>query len=250
MSGGVRFSASRMFPHSTGCGVRVAVVDTGINAAHSHVQRVAGGVHIRIAADGGASFADQFQDCIGHGTAVAGVIRAYAPNAELYAVKVFEGRLVAHAKAVAEGIRWAARQRMDVINLSLGTWNAAHGDLLRAACAAAQSSEAIIVAAAADGQAGNFFPASLPDVIAVAGDEQLEWGEYQEGDRSCCLRAHPSPRPLPGRPPWRNLHGNSFATAQISGLAARVRQIEPQATPARMLDLLLQPRVCAPARAR
>ena len=97
--------------------MRIAVIDSGIHAAHPHVGGVAGGV--RIAADGTES-AD-FVDMLGHGTAVAAVIREKAPEAELYAVKIFDRKLATDALTLAHAIRWCAAHRMRWINLSLGT---------------------------------------------------------------------------------------------------------------------------------
>ena len=65
---------------STGRKVKVAVIDSGINAHHSHVQRVSGGVGIACDATGSIVFSDDYRDYDGHGTAVAGILRAKAPG--------------------------------------------------------------------------------------------------------------------------------------------------------------------------
>jgi hypothetical protein len=238
MSHDAILQADRVFSDCTGAAVRVAIVDSGINGAHSHVQRVAGGVHIAGHPDGGLGFDSDFRDLLGHGTAVAGILRAYCPDVELYAVRVFERTLTAYAHVIAAAIDWAAEQRMQVINLSLGTGNRDHYELLRAACERAERAGATIIAAA-DSGAGQMFPASLANVIAVCGDERCRWGEYLPSTGGVArFRAHPAPRPLPGRPQQRNLHGHSFAAAHISGLAARIRQARPQATAAELIAML------------
>ena len=73
----------------TGRGVRVAVIDSGVNATHPHVGEVAGGIAID---EQGVERAD-YLDRLGHGTAVTAAIREKAPDAELFAVKVFDRSL-------------------------------------------------------------------------------------------------------------------------------------------------------------
>src|SRR5581483_5260893 len=77
-------------------GMRVAVIDSGIYADHPHINGVAGGVAI----DGeGREHAD-FTDRLGHGTAVAAAIRDQAPEAELFAVKIFDRQLSSNIGAL------------------------------------------------------------------------------------------------------------------------------------------------------
>jgi subtilisin family serine protease len=95
----------------TGRGVRVAILDSGINPAHPHVAGVAGGV--AITADGEST---NYLDIIGHGTAVAGAIREKALDAELYAVKVFDRSLRTNADTIVRALDWAIEQEMHVVN--------------------------------------------------------------------------------------------------------------------------------------
>ena len=101
--------------------MKVAVIDSGIHPGHPHVGVVAGGVGVT---DSG--FTSDIVDRIGHGTAVAGAIREKAPEAELYAVKVFDRRLSTNIERILRALEWCLDQRMDVINLSLGTTNPTH----------------------------------------------------------------------------------------------------------------------------
>ena len=76
--------------------VRVAVIDSGVHAAHPHVQGVSGGVGI----DSTGRAHDDYVDRLGHGTAVTAVIREKAPSAEILAVKVFDRELAATGMAL------------------------------------------------------------------------------------------------------------------------------------------------------
>ena len=67
----------------------VAVVDSGVNVPHPHLPAVAGGT----AFDVEGRQHDDYTDRLGHGTAVASAIHEKAPDADIYAVKVFDDRL-------------------------------------------------------------------------------------------------------------------------------------------------------------
>jgi|TARA_B100000315_G_scaffold57573_1_gene51848 subtilisin family serine protease len=198
--------------------VRVAVVDSGVHAEHPHVGGVAGGVGI--AADG-AEHPD-FVDRLGHGTAVTAAIREKAPASEIFTVKVFDRELSSSVEALVAAIDWAARNGARVVNLSLGTANAAHADALHSAVRQAAERGAVVVAAAADG-ATRWLPGSLPGVVPVAVDwdcprEAYRWGRR---DGAVIFAASGFPRPIPGVPPSRNLQGTSFAVANLTGCLVR-----------------------------
>src|SRR5262245_54398485 len=131
------------FETATGRGVRVAVIDSGVFAAHPHVNGVAGGVAI---GDGGVERAD-YTDRLGHGTAVAAAIRDQAPGAEIYAVKVFDRSLATSIASLLAAVVWAARQGMHIANLSLGTPKPEHAAALRAAVDAAAAAGTLVVSA-------------------------------------------------------------------------------------------------------
>jgi hypothetical protein len=196
-------------------------------------------VHVQWRDDGSIAFAPDYRDLLGHGTAVAGVIRAKAPEAELYAVRVFDRELRTHAVVVAAAIRWAVEQGMNVVNISLGTEREENRELLREACEEA-SQRGVILVAASEGSEREWFPATFANVIAVAGDERCAWDEYFScPDEPVLFRAHPSPRPLPGRPQSRNLRGHSFAAAHITASVARVLGDNPQARQEEIVQLLI-----------
>ena len=72
---------------ATGEGVRVALIDSGINAGHPHVGGVAGGVGLHRTADA-IKEQPEFSDVNGHGTACAGVVRWMAASADIFSVRV------------------------------------------------------------------------------------------------------------------------------------------------------------------
>lgn len=202
----------------TGRGVRVGVVDSGIHAAHPHIRGIAGGAAI---GDDGATSRDVI-DRLGHGTAVAAAIREKAPDAALLAIKVFDRSLATTGSTLAAAIRWAATQRVALVNLSLGTTNRDHEPALASAIADARAANAIVVAAAPqDGL--DWLPGGLAGVVGV----ELDWACPREAcdvhllpDGGVRLAASGFPRPIPGVPPAENLKGASFAVANATGLLA------------------------------
>ena len=225
---------------ATGAGVRVALIDSGINARHSHVGFLAGGVAFSVTADGLVQEHDDYTDRIGHGTALAGILRAKAPQVELYAVKIFTDRLAASITIFEAALRWAVKQRMNIINLSLGTANADHRDRLSEVVAQANAASALLVASSPPGRM-DVFPAALPGVIGVAGDDNCGWSEHRYiADDPISFRAHPCPRPLPGPAQARNFRGHSFASAHLSALLALLVEHYPHLTVSKAQEYLQQ----------
>jgi Subtilase family len=187
--------------------VKIAIIDSGIHPGHPHVGEIAGGVEITIAGEGSDAV-----DRLGHGTAVAGAIREKAPDAELYAVKVFDRRLTANIGVILRALAWCRDHKMDLVNLSLGTENPAH----RESFLRVLGDDLLVVSAA------SALPGSLPEVIGVAPDPDCPRDAFRYHDG--VFRASPYPRPIPGVPVARNLQGASFAVANMTGLIARALQ--------------------------
>jgi subtilisin family serine protease len=176
--------------------MKIAVVDSGIHAGHPHVGSVAGGV---------AMVGDDLTDRLGHGTAVAGAIREKAPDAGLYAVKIFDRRLSANIDTIIRALEWCVEQRMDIVNLSVGTANPDHRERVERVLTGG-----LMVVSVAGG---------IPWTIAVAADADCPRDVFRYRDG--VFYASPYPRPIPGVPPERNLHGDSFAAANMTGFVAQ-----------------------------
>jgi subtilisin family serine protease len=206
--------------------VRVAIIDSGVHADHPHVGGVTGGIGI---SEDGRTHHD-YVDRLGHGTAVAAVIREKAPGAEIFCIKVFDRELAATGQALVSAIEHALDTGAQIINLSLGTANADHEvSLTRAIDKCVHAG--VIVVAAGEQDGVRWLPGALPGVWSVL----LDWSIPRE-DCRVTLRAgstpvcHASgyPRPIPGVPPDRNLKGLSFAVANVSGLVAAALLVAPQ----------------------
>jgi hypothetical protein len=175
--------------------VRVGIIDSGVNPAHPHVGEVAGGV---------AFGSPVYLDYLGHGTAVAGAIREKAPDAELYAVKVFDRTLSTSVDTLVRALEWCLEHEMDVINLSLGTVKPERLEpLLARATALVVSTRNLAVS------------------IPVDLDQACPRDAYRYDNGVFYSSGYA--RPIPGVPPDHNLNGISFAVANMTGFVARAR---------------------------
>jgi serine protease len=158
---------------SSGEGITVAVLDTGIDESHPDlVANLLPGFDF-------INHTTQVQDLSGHGTHVAGLVGANgqvtgaAPAAKLLPVRVLEGTGGGSVFTVVQGLLFAANllpeqpnpYKADIINLSLGTES--YSQLLADAVARVQAADVIVVAATGNSGGAVAFPAALPGVIAV-----------------------------------------------------------------------------------
>lgn len=216
MTGSVALSLAT-FAGRTGRGVRIAVVDSGIHAAHPHV----GGVSSGVAIDGAEHTHSDTSDRLGHGTAVAAAIREKAPDAVLIPVKVFDRSLATTAEVLAAAIRWSAAQGVALVNLSLGTSEITHRPVLEQAIDDAVRHGSVVVAAAPQNGIV-WLPGALSRVVAVEAD----WACARDAfvvtitASGAVVRASGFPRPIPGVETARNFKGASFAVANATGLLA------------------------------
>ncbi len=173
-----RVHAPAAWPVTEGKGVKVAVIDTGIDASHPELSgKVDGGYSAITKTENPADY----QDDNGHGSHVAGTIAAkrdgkgvvgVAPQARLYAVKVLDADGSGNLSDVVDGIVWAAKNHMDVANMSLGA--PVDSEAMKRAVRFARGSGVVIVAAAGNTGGSVGFPGAYEDVIAVAASDSTD----------------------------------------------------------------------------
>jgi subtilisin family serine protease len=191
--------------------VRIGILDSGVCGTHSHVGKIVDG--ITITADGVAA---GYEDNLGHGTAVASIIHHLNPDADLVAVKIFDGKLATSLGAVIRAIDWCLDHDIQIINLSLGTLNPEYRSAFENAVERTQAAGAVIVSAL-EMSGDPALPGSLAGVIGVVeGEENQVCHRYGKP----VYMAPPYPRDIPGVPRERNVKGVSFAVARVSAKVA------------------------------
>jgi subtilisin family serine protease len=218
---------------STGKGIKVCIVDSGIEADHPALAgAVRGGVAVERGPDGPVLREGLHDDLFGHATACAGIIHSLAPEAELYSARVLGPNLKGGGDALVAGVRWAVEQRMDVINLSLSTRKQEYADMLHDLTDEAYFQGAVMVASA-NNMPVYSYPWLFSSVISVA--------SHAEND-PYTFYYNPAP-PVEFTAPGVDLElawsghstavgtGNSYATPHISGIVALIKAKHPQLTP-------------------
>ncbi len=209
------------FSRATGQGLKIAVIDSGVNARHPHIITAPQGCAVFCPQEEDRS--NSWDDTLGHGTAVTAAIQEKAPGAEYYALKVFGTSLRTTSMRLIEALQWTLNHDMDIVNLSLGTPNFDFQPDLENLVRRAAESGVLFVSARLAGTRP-VLPGVLPGVIGVELDWELPRERYRIGETEGgvpCYWASGYPRSLPGMSPARNLNGISFAVANMTGFVAR-----------------------------
>ncbi|GAB4579311.1 MAG: hypothetical protein Fur0022_20490 [Anaerolineales bacterium] len=229
---------------SRGQGIKVAVIDSGIEHDHPALKGfVQGGVaieydptaedHIRYTPEPAP------QDIFGHGTACAAIIHALAPEAELYSVRVLGRDGKGRSLQFAAGIDWAVENGMDVINMSLSSSSEEYYALFHQLADEAFFRGVALVSAVNNVPAPSY-PSLYSSVISVAAHDQQDPFTYYYNP------APPVEFGAPGidvKVAWTNKSyitstGNSFAAPHIAGIVALIRAKHPELTPFQIKTVL------------
>ena len=228
---------------ATGAGVRVAVVDSGIEVDHPALDDCVdtdAGVAMHLGADGDVIVTDgPHRDDFGHGTACAGIIHGLAPEARITSVKVLGSGLSGKAAVFLRGLAWCVEQDFDIINLSLGTTREDWALPFYEVCDRAYFSGALVVTAAS-----NVTRPSWPSLIASVTSVASNLSDSPE-------RFHYNPDPpteflahgVNVDVAWRGGEritgtGNSYAAPHIAGMAARIKSKHPDLRPFQLKTVL------------
>ncbi len=253
----------------TGQGITVAVVDSGVDINHPdlndniwlNVGEVAGnGID-----DDGNGYVDDIRgwdfvdsdndpmDLSDHGTHVAGTIAAenngfgvtgVAYNARIMPVRVLDAEGYGSWSAIAEGVRYAARNGADVINLSLGG-SGFSSELATAVEYATQQGAVVVIASGNESESQPTFPANLAErwgiaVGAVNRNNQVASFSNLAGASPLSYVVAPGANVYSTTPnnTYSNFNGTSMATPHVAGVAALIMSANPNLTPAQVVSLL------------
>jgi subtilisin family serine protease len=236
-----RIEADLVWDRTTGLGVKVAVVDTGIDLDHPDlINNIKGNVNCINPRKSG-------DDDNGHGTHVAGIIGAVnnqigvigvGPEISLYAVKVLDKNGKGWLSDLIEGLEWCINNKMDIVNMSLGSSsdNQSFHDAIR------KVYEAGIIQVAAAGNNGLTdgsidYPAKYPETIAVSAVGQNSDGSLYPANFSSYGQEIDLTAPgvsikstyINGN--YKTFDGTSMATPHVSGVAALTISVKGRMSP-------------------
>jgi hypothetical protein len=228
--GAKRIGAGIVHGYNKGTGVKVAIIDTGIDYTHPDLNANYNGGYDFVNTD-----TDPMDDH-GHGTHVAGTVAAedndvgvvgVAPEAALYALKVLDETGSGYWSDVIAAIQWSVDNGMQVINMSLGGTGTSD---VEAACQAAYDAGVLLVAAAGNsgnppGRGDNISdPAAYESVIAVAAtdqtDERASWSSTGDALELSAPGVDINSTLLGGG--YGEKSGTSMASPHVAGTAALV----------------------------
>ena len=222
------------FGGSDGGGVRVAIIDSGVERTHPAVGgRLVASVTVDVDGDE-ATISDDpgGLDVVGHGTACAGIVHSIAPAAELVSVRVLGPNNRAKGMAFAAAIEWVVGERIGVANLSLSSRSEPLAALFHELADRAYFANTLLVCAA-NNAPGPSYPSLFASVVSVAAHDvgdpavwfynpapPVEFGAYGV-DVDVAWRGGARIRAT----------GNSFAAPHLAGYAALIRSRHPAASP-------------------
>jgi subtilisin len=225
---------------ATGEGVRVCILDSGVDASHPLVGELESAVVISIGKDDEVIADDDTEgDVSGHGTACAGIVRRLAPDSQISSVRVLGSSFTGSGVVLLGGLRYAIEQGFDVINMSLSTTKKPFASILHELADSAYFKRTVLVASAHNMPVESY-PWRFSSVISV--------GSHEEPD-PLDFFYNPSPpveffgRGVNVEVPWLGgrtltVSGNSFATPHMTSICALILSKHPELTPFQLKSVL------------
>jgi len=228
------------FSKYNGQGIKVAIIDSGLDETHI-LPNIVHKMDLTITSSKSKN-REFCKDKIGHGTACAGIISKKAPKSELIIIKIFDFDLNACYKLLLRSILYAIEQSVNVINLSLGTTED-FGELkkLYDICQYACQNNIIIVSAENNSSGRDSYPANFNNVIGVtSGKIYYDYEYFYREDNSIELIGKGNYQKvnwLMGQSVFKS--GNSFAAPHITGIISLVLQAFPNSDIQKVKKILL-----------
>jgi subtilisin family serine protease len=229
------------FGGSDGSGVRVAIVDSGVEGDHPAVGgRLLQSLRVEPTDEDPIVVDDPDGiDVVGHGTACAGIIHSLAPAAELISIRVLGPDNRGKGANFATGLIWAIENGVTVVNMSLSSKSEELFALFHELTDEAYFGNILLVSAA-NNVPGPSYPSLFSSVVSVAAHDVADpWTWYYNPKPPVEFGAYGLDVDVAWQDGGRTVAtGNSFAAPHIAGLAALIRSKHPNATPFEVKSML------------
>jgi len=224
-----------------GGGVRIAIVDTGVEHNHPWIGGHLAESYAVKTFDDGNTVIDKCEpgDVCGHGTASAGQVRRIAPGCDLISIRVLSESREGSSEALVEALQWLHAQEVHVVNMSLSTLRLSLALRIGHAVDDLYAKGIACVCAKGYQAEGRDYPTSFGSTIGVtyaqANAAQLsarpnDLVEFEAaGVGQIVAWQHGS---------TRRVTGSSYATPLVTGLIARLLQLSPGLKPCELKSLL------------
>lgn len=224
-----------------GKGVRVAIIDSGVEGDHPWVEgRLVESVAVRLDKKGDAEVVpDEPIDLYGHGTACAGIIIGLAPEVEIVSVRVLNEELKGKGAAFVEGLSWAIEQGVQVANLSLSSKSEALYPVFHELADEAYFRNVVLVSAANNVNVASY-PSLFSSVVSVAAHAEPDpWRLYYNPNPPVEFGAWGVDVPIAWKDGTETVAtGNSFAAPHVAAMAALIVSKHPGLTPFELKAIL------------
>ena len=225
---------------STGRGVRVCILDSGVEPDHPSVGPIQGSVAVFRGEDGEIAIEpDEEGDLCGHGTACAGVVRALAPDCEIFSVRVLGAGYTGSGAILVAGLRYAIENGFDVVNMSLSTTKKELAANLHELADLAYFQRTMLVASAHNLPVESY-PWRFASVLSVGSHDRPEPLDFfynpQPPVEFFATGVDIDAAWLQGS--TLRVTGNSFATPHMTGINALVLGSHPELTPFQLKSVL------------
>lgn len=235
----------------TGKGIKIAVLDTGIDDSHDMFKDK------NIISE---NFINNKEatDFNGHGTHVAGIaagnadLKGVAKDADILNAKVLDSQGKGSTSSIIAGINWAVEEGADIITISFGSSNSDFDSPLVSAIDEAIENGVIVIAASGNCRkgCGSFygvtFPGSLPEVITVGAVDDKELADFSSGDK---FKDYIKPDfTAPGvdirssflNNEYKDMSGTSMSAPFVAGIAALLLEKEKDISQQQVLNLFAE----------
>lgn len=229
--------------NGTGRGVRVAVIDSGVEASHPRLAGLDLTDQVAFDERNGLVVAieEEAGDVFGHGTAVADILHRFAPEAQVGSFRVIDARSVSRTHIICAGVREAIRRGYHILNCSFGCRGLAKFILPHKEWADEAWLKGIhVVAACSNDDADEAeWPAYFPQVVGVDLADTEDDSVFYRPDHMVSFSARGENIEVA----WlgggmQNQTGTSFAAPRISAHIARILSVFPGTPPSAMYSYL------------
>lgn len=240
--GVARVKAPEVWEASDGTGVKVGILDTGIDGKHPDLRGlIKGGVNT-------ADSSSPYMDENGHGTHVAGTVAALnnkfgvvgvAPKVELYALKCFSPDGTASLNDIAQAIDWAIDHNVRILNMSFGSREPSQ--VLHRAIKSALNHGIMMIASSGNSAESIDYPARHAEVLAIGAlgrNNKIASFSNYGSQLNYVLPGVDILSTWPVSPWYTTLSGTSMATPHLTGICALLLAQAPELTPIPLKKIL------------